>query len=112
VKDGVTDWSHYFSKWIGVVIDEAVSTDPALVYHSFRHTLRERGRMLNYSPEVINALGGWAAKSVGERYGVNHITTLDEQLARIDFLARSSCDRRRATLPAASYARLMRASEV
>lgn len=90
VKDGVTDWSHYFSKWIGVVIDEAVSTDPALVYHSFRHTLRERGRMLNDSPEVINALGGWAAKSVGERYGVNHITTLDEQLARIDFwLARA-----------------------
>lgn len=84
-KAGVTDWSHYFSKWIGVVIDEAVSTDPALVYHSSRHTLRERGRMLNYSPEVINALGGWAAKSVGERYGVNHITTLDEQLARIDF---------------------------
>lgn len=84
-KDGMTDWSHHFSKWIGVVIDEAVSTDPALVYHSFRHTLRERGRMLNYSPEVINALGGWAAKSVGERYGVNHITTLDEQLARIDF---------------------------
>jgi integrase len=84
-KDGVTDWSHYFSKWIGAVIDDAVSTDPALVYHSFRHTLRERGRMINYSPEVINALGGWAAKSVGERYGINHIVTLDEQLARIDF---------------------------
>jgi len=84
-KDGLIDWSHYFSKWIGGVIDGAVSTDPALVYHSFRHTLRERGRMLNYSPEVINALGGWAAKSVGERYGVNYIATLDEQLARIDF---------------------------
>lgn len=84
-KDGVTDWSHYFSKWIGAVIDDAVSTDPALVYHSFRHTLRERGRMLNYSPEVINALGGWAARSVGERYGINYIATLDEQLARIDF---------------------------
>jgi hypothetical protein len=84
-KDGEIDWSHYFSKWIGGVIDDAVSPDPALVYHSFRHTLRERGRMLNYSPEVINALGGWAAKSVGERYGVNYIATLDEQLARIDF---------------------------
>lgn len=84
-KDGITDWSHYFSKWIGGIIDDAVSTDPALVYHSFRHTLRERGRMLNYSSEVINALGGWSARSVGERYGVNYIATLDEQLARINF---------------------------
>lgn len=84
-KDGVIDWSNYFSKWIGAVIDDAVSPDPALVYHSFRHTLRERGRALNYSPEVINSIGGWGAKSVGERYGVNYVVVLNEQLARIDF---------------------------
>jgi integrase len=42
------------------------------VVHSFRHTMRDRLRNVETPAEVIDRIGGWALKSVGEGYGKGH----------------------------------------
>ena len=79
------DWSHYHSKRINKVIDDHVSDAPKLVAHSFRHMLRERALDLDISPEIIDAIGGWAPKTVAAKYGVKRIGMLHRNLARIKF---------------------------
>lgn len=37
--------------------------------HSFRHTMRDRLRNAGVPEPVIDSLGGWAVKSVGQGYG-------------------------------------------
>ena len=39
------------------------------VIHSFRHAFRDRLRAIECPPEIINQLGGWSLKSVGQGYG-------------------------------------------
>ncbi|QQQ19333.1 site-specific integrase [Brevundimonas vitis] len=79
------DWSHYHSKRINKIIDDHVSDAPKLVAHSFRHMLRERALDLDISPEIIDAIGGWAPKTVAAKYGVKRIGMLHRNLARIKF---------------------------
>jgi integrase len=79
------DWSHYHSKRINKVIDDHVSDAPKLVAHSFRHMLRERALDLGISTEIIDAIGGWAPKTVAAKYGVKRIGMLHRNLAKIKF---------------------------
>jgi integrase len=79
------DWSHYFSKWFGEMLDDVVSDDPAIVFHSFRHGLRQRGRTAGLSREILDAIGGWAKRSTGEKYGLDEIVDLHAHNARISF---------------------------
>ena len=39
------------------------------VIHSFRHSMRDRLRTVNCPAEMIDQIGGWKKKSVGESYG-------------------------------------------
>ena len=39
------------------------------VIHGFRHSFRDRLRAIECPSEIINQLGGWSLKSVGEGYG-------------------------------------------
>ena len=79
------DWAHHFSKWFGEMLDGVVSNDPAIVFHSFRHSLRQRGRAAGLSREVLDSIGGWAKRSTGEGYGPDEVVDLYAHLARISF---------------------------
>ena len=39
------------------------------VVHSMRHLMRDRLRQVGCPSEVIDAIGGWAQRSIGEKYG-------------------------------------------
>ena len=39
------------------------------VIHSFRHSLRDRLRAIECPSDIVDALGGWTAEGVGQRYG-------------------------------------------
>jgi len=39
------------------------------VIHSFRHSMRDRLRAANCPADMIDQIGGWRKKSVGEGYG-------------------------------------------
>lgn len=80
------DWSHHFSKWFGNMLDDVVSNEPSLVFHSFRHGLRQRGSPgVGLSGEILDAIGGWKKRSTGEKYGEDEIVDLHDHLARISF---------------------------
>ena len=39
------------------------------VIHGFRHSFRDRLRAVECPSEIIDQLGGWSLKSVGQGYG-------------------------------------------
>ena len=51
------------NKWLK---EELTEND---VIHGFRHSFRDRLRAIKCPSEIINQLGGWSLKSVGEGYG-------------------------------------------
>jgi len=79
-------FSHDASRWFGLFLDKIGLSDPALVFHSFRHGFRDACRMAAVPEEVINALGGWAATSVGQKYGDRGmLPLLDREIRKIEF---------------------------
>ena len=42
------------------------------VFHGFRHSIRDRLRAVECPSDLIDQIGGWAIRSVGEGYGVGH----------------------------------------
>ncbi|PLK22386.1 hypothetical protein C0V72_15225 [Porphyrobacter sp. TH134] len=63
------NFSHNLSKWFGRFMDSVGLSDPALVFHSFRHGFRDACRMADIAEETAHALGGWATVNQGQRYG-------------------------------------------
>jgi integrase len=63
------NYSHNLSKWFGRFMDSVGLSDPALVFHSFRHGFRDACRMADLAEETAHALGGWATVNQGQRYG-------------------------------------------
>ena len=54
------------------------------VMHSFRHSMRDRLRAVNCPADMIDQIGGWRKKSVGEGYGEGHtIHSIKLWLSRI-----------------------------
>lgn len=52
--------------------------------HEFRHTLRDRLRMVNCPKDVIDAIGGWSGQSIGDNYGEGYaLTTMHGWLLKI-----------------------------
>jgi integrase len=39
------------------------------VIHSFRHSMRDRLRTVNYPSNMIDQIGGWSSGKIGEGYG-------------------------------------------
>ena len=52
--------------------------------HSFRHSMRDRLRAVNCPSEMIDQIGGWSKRSVGESYGEGF--TLDNILNQMELL--------------------------
>ena len=46
------------------------------VIHGFRHSFRDRLRSVEAPTEVIDQLGGWSFKTVGQSYGNGHTLEL------------------------------------
>lgn len=74
--------SHEFSKWFGRHRKSVGLTSKATVLHSFRHGFRDAGRRASLSPEVVDALGGWASPGVGARYGSGSTEALVSDYAK------------------------------
>lgn len=54
------------------------------VVHSFRHSMRDRLRAVQCPSDIIDQIGGWSSKSVGESYGEGHtIKMMKDWLVRI-----------------------------
>ena len=51
------------NKWLKQTIGDGY------VMHSFRHSMRDRLRAVNCPSEMIDQIGGWSKRSVGEGYG-------------------------------------------
>ena len=55
--------SAVLNKWLKQTIGDGY------VMHSFRHSMRDRLRVVNCPSEMIDQIGGWSKRSVGESYG-------------------------------------------
>ena len=54
------------------------------VIHGFRHSFRDRLRAVECPSEVIDQLGGWRLKSVGQGYGIGYrLTILNEWIKKL-----------------------------
>ena len=54
------------------------------VIHGFRHSFRDRLRAVECPSEIIDQLGGWRLKSVGQGYGKGHeLSLLNKWLLKI-----------------------------
>ena len=51
------------NKWLKQIASESVTV------HSFRHSLTDRLRAVQCPRDIIDAIGGWTAGSIGEKYG-------------------------------------------
>ena len=51
------------NKWVKQITTQPVSL------HSFRHSLTDRLRAVQCPRDIIDAIGGWTAGSIGEKYG-------------------------------------------
>ena len=66
------------NKWIKTV------AGPEAVIHGLRHSFRDRLRAVEASSEVIDQLGGWSLKTVGQGYGEGYkVEILSKWLEKI-----------------------------
>ena len=64
------------NKWLKQTIGDSY------VLHSFRHSMRDRLRAANCPSEMIDQIGGWSKRSVGEGYGDGYpLRDLNSRLA-------------------------------
>ena len=49
------------------------------VIHSFRHSFRDRLRAVECPSDISDALGGWSAKGIGQRYGEGYKLNIKHQ---------------------------------
>ena len=52
------------NKWLKPRVPEGC------VIHSFRHSMRDRLRVVECPSDIIDAIGGWTTTGVGQRYGL------------------------------------------
>ena len=54
------------------------------VIHGFRHSFRDRLRAIECPTEIIDQLGGWSLRSVGEGYGKGYeLSVLNKWLLKL-----------------------------
>jgi hypothetical protein len=77
---------HDASRLANRIIDREVTEDPALVFHSLRHTFKDLGRDANLQTYILEQIMGHAGVSEGDRYGFGaRIKSLKRELDRIPF---------------------------
>ena len=56
------------------------------VIHSFRHSFRDRLRAVERPSDIIDQLGGWSLKSVGQGYGKGYkLSILGKWMKNIEY---------------------------
>jgi integrase len=78
-------WGQDMSRFFAAHLDQIGLSSRKLVFHSFRHGLRTRGREAGLSGEILDAIGGWKSRATGENYGSNSIATLNSHLSKISY---------------------------
>lgn len=75
-----------WSKWFGRYLRETVKiVDSRLVFHSFRHTFKNRCRQAGVPEDIHDALTGHVNNSVGRSYGGQYpLKPLVEAVKKID----------------------------
>ena len=54
------------------------------VFHSFRHSLRDRLRAVECPSDIVDAIGGWTTAGIGQSYGNGYpLDVLDRWMQRI-----------------------------
>ena len=71
-----------FSKWMARFLDRLGLSDPALVFHSFRHGFKSACRRAELPREVHDYLTGHSGGTVGERYGDEHLPRVPNAMSR------------------------------
>lgn len=51
------------NKWLKLYVEKDI------VMHSFRHSIRDRLRNVECPSDIIDSIGGWSKRSIGESYG-------------------------------------------
>lgn len=88
VRNREDKYTAMFSKWWGLWTRSLGIRDPGLVFHSFRHTYKDRCRASAIPIDIQDAVLGHAGLTVGSRYGQGHnLATLNEHIQRIDWSA-------------------------
>ncbi|NRP10770.1 MULTISPECIES: tyrosine-type recombinase/integrase [unclassified Marinobacterium] len=68
------------NKWLKLVTNESA------VVHGLRHSFRDRLRAVEAPVEVVDQLGGWSLKRVGQSYGDGYsLSVLFKWMKRIEF---------------------------
>jgi integrase len=66
------------NKWVKIITAEPVTV------HSFRHSMRDRLRAVQCPTDIVDAIGGWTAGSIGEKYGQGYtLDVLHEWMAKL-----------------------------
>ena len=65
--NGITTNSNSASAALNKWLKQVAGSD--YVIHSFRHSMRDRLRAVNCPSDMIDQIGGWSKKSIGEGYG-------------------------------------------
>ena len=47
-------------------------TPKGCVVHSFRHSLRDRLRLVECPSDIVDAIGGWTTSGIGQKYGAGY----------------------------------------
>jgi integrase len=81
-------------------LDRLGLSDPALVFHPFRHGFKSACRRAELPREVHDYLTGHSGGTVGERYGEEHLP----RVARAMVAFRRSCTKMSSTTPCWSTA--------
>ena len=61
--------STVFSKWFGRLLDSAQITDPAVVFHSFRHGIEDALRNGLQQQYIIDQIMGHSSSAISAQYG-------------------------------------------
>ena len=66
------------NKWLKQIASETVTV------HSYRHAMRDRLRAVQCPVDIVDAIGGWTAGSIGEKYGQGYkLDVLHEWMVKL-----------------------------
>ena len=66
------------NKWLKQIASESVTV------HSYRHAIRDRLRAVQCPVDIVDAIGGWTASSIGEKYGQGYkLDVLQEWMVKL-----------------------------
>ena len=66
------------NKWLKQIASESITV------HSYRHAMRDRLGAVQCPVDIVDAIGGWTAGSIGEQYGQGYkLDVLYEWMAKL-----------------------------